>query len=268
MKACGFLCGQFGDLVMGIVALKSFRRLYPDAHFTLSIGNRYAEIKPLFEQQKNINSIHIWDSYNEWPNPNDKAYIKAENFDILYDGMAEHKDQNWYWKRHQTEELQKMMNLPIIEDRKIELKRWFNVPNNKDCVAIAGFTSFGACKSLSVKKLINITNYIKCKRYKVVQLGLETEPEIPNICRFIGSYFESVRQMLGCKLLVCADTGLAWVSSAYNYPTLGLYGYNFYPMCSTSKNWQPMNDNAVYLEADHAENIKDELIYENLNQFL
>lgn len=270
VKAIGFLAGQFGDVMMGMAAFKSFRTLYPDVHFTLGVGNRYGGIAPLFREQPGIDAVHIWDSYGtEWPNAKDKAYIKDEKFDIIFNGMAPHRDPNWFLRRHQTAEVCHMLGLPESPDRQITLQRWFNlIPAYKDCVAISGFTSFGRSKSISKEKLIRIVWRIRGLGFVPVQLAGPDDPSLDGVRVVREDYFEAVRIMLSCRLLVAADTGMNWVASAYNHPTVGLMSWGFYPMCSNSRNWQPENRNAVYLEAEHADNIPDEDIYRTLDERL
>ena len=51
---------------------------------------------------------------------------------------------------------------------------------------------------------------------------------------------------------------MSWIASAYKVPTLGMYAYKYHPGSHTSKNWQPVNPNAKYIEADILENISNE----------
>ena len=50
-------------------------------------------------------------------------------------------------------------------------------------------------------------------------------------------------------ICLSCDTGMAWVASGYQHPTVGLYAWGYNPVAGTSKNWQPTNPNADYLEA-------------------
>ena len=64
--------------------------------------------------------------------------------------------------------------------------------------------------------------------YKVIHLNGPNEPDVPNTTKVNGSYLDSVKNLLGTDLLVTCDTGIAWVASGYQHPTVGLYawGYN------------------------------------------
>lgn len=263
MKAIGFLGGCYGDLIMCYKAVQSFRTRYPNVHLTFAIGDRYKEIEPLFFKQPGIDDVHIWDSYDkDWPSQKDIDYLQLQNFDMIFNSMARHKDDFWYLHRHQTQEVCHMMGLPILEDTKINLHRWFNLDASfRDCVCIAGITSFGSKKSLSIKKLMAIANFVRDCGYHPIQLCAPQDPRIPGVERYTGTYFEAMRGMLSSKLLVAADTGSNWVASGYNHPVVGVYGYEFYPGATTSKNWQAKNNNAIYLENNHAENVPDEEIF-------
>jgi ADP-heptose:LPS heptosyltransferase len=74
--------------------------------------------------------------------------------------------------------------------------------------------------------------------------------------------------MLACDALITVDTAMAWISSGYSFPTLGLYGYEYYPMAQTSKNWQPVNPNAVYVESGKVSDIIVERIEIGLRKLL
>ena len=72
--------------------------------------------------------------------------------------------------------------------------------------------------------------------------------------------------MLGTDFLISCDSGMPWVASAYNHPTIGLYSSAYNPMVETTKNWQPVNPNAVYLESNLANNISMYAIVDEINK--
>lgn len=270
MKAIGFNAGQFGDLAMNLAACREFKRLHPNSHLTIGIGNRYAECAPLFDWQIDIDGVHIWDSYNGWPSPKDSEYIKSQKFNKVFNAMPQHLDPHWFERRHQVEEVCHMHGLPTPETTKLHLNRWFDLLDGlSGYVAVAGFTSFGNAKSIPADKLERMISCIKELGFETLQIGGNDEPNIKGISdRFYGNYFDSVKVTLSCKALVAADTGMSWFVSAYDFPVLGLYGWSFYPDCLTSKNWQPVNPKAIYLESDHVSNILDSAIQGGLSKLL
>jgi ADP-heptose:LPS heptosyltransferase len=267
MKIIGFNAGQFGDLAMQTICCRSVKRLYPNSKVTFAIGNKYESCKDLFLNQDFIDDIHIWDSYNEWPNQNDIQYLKNSNYDLIYNAMPATYP-NWYDFHHQVDAVCLTHGLPIISNQ-LYLNKWFETDNEySDYVSLAGFTSFGDQKNISITKLNKIIAYIKNKyNLKVLNLIGPNDPTLKDCENFHGSYFESVKLMLSTKFLISLDTGLIWYASCYNHPALGLYGYDFYPCKNmTSKNWQPVNQKAIYLENNHPENIDINLIYNKIDE--
>ena len=56
------------------------------------------------------------------------------------------------------------------------------------------------------------------------------------------------------------------IASAYNHPTIGLYSSAYNPAVTTTKNWQPVNPNAAYLESNLANNISMYAIIDEINK--
>ncbi len=264
MKAIGFNAGQYGDLAMNMVAVRQFKTMYPDSDFTLGIGNKYADCQPVFERSPLISRIHIWDSYDKWPSPKDKEFLDTQKFDKVFEAMPHHKEHDWYLKRHQTQEVCHMHGLPIPDDTQIELPPIKTTPVSKDFIAIAGFTSFGAAKSLPPETLRTICSLLKKIGYDTLQLAVRGEPDIGASYRVEASYILAVSYMLSCKALLCADTGMCWMASGFKHPVVGLYGYSFYPGATTSANWQPTNPNAIYLESKHVRGIAVDSIIDSV----
>ena len=61
---------------------------------------------------------------------------------------------------------------------------------------------------------------------------------------------------------------MAWIASGYSFPTFGIYAYNYYPHVTTSKNWQPINPNAKYIEKDKISNITLDLVSEEIDKMI
>ena len=57
---------------------------------------------------------------------------------------------------------------------------------------------------------------------------------------------------------------MSWAASGFQHPTVGLYAWGYNPVAGTSKNWQPTNPNAVYLESKRASDIKPRDIIETV----
>ena len=265
MRAIGFNAGQYGDLAMNLVACRALKESVADCHITLGIGNKYADCKEAFLNNPYIDAIHIWDSYDGWPKDADKEYLKEQKFDHVFNAMPKVHYNLWYTQWHQTTEVCLMHGLRPPVNLEIHLNRyWPKIDKYKEYVAISSFTSFGESKSISIDKTKRIIDYIHKLGLKTIHLNGPGEPDL-GIEKSDCSYFESIKIMTSCKFLLSADTGMSWFASGYKQKVLGLYGYEYYPYCKTSKNWQPINESAIYLEARHANLVEDDAIFSKID---
>jgi ADP-heptose:LPS heptosyltransferase len=266
MRAVGFNAGQYGDLVACLAACQSFKSIYPDSHLTFGVGNRYADCAKLFEDQDLIDNVHIWDSYNDWPNNNDLYFMNNKKFDKVFHAMPSHIEHDWFNKRTLPEEMCHMHGLPIPSNLNISLKinKHINISNNyKGHIAVA-LSSSDQNKNISPYKQESLVNEL-LKIAPVVQLGAIDEPKINGAIKCPLTYIESISAMLSSSLLISLDTGMAWFSAAYKHATVGLYTpVKSFIGCNNPKTFQPPNENAIYLESDCAENIDNKTILESV----
>lgn len=267
MKAIGFLGGHAGDLMMCLVAAKAHKEKYPNSKLTFSASKKHSGILPLTLSSKFVDSIHTWDGYDDWPNTEDKLYLTSNIYDIIYPPNQKHTNEFWYLQKHQTAEACERYGLHIPNSLKIDLsKTWDNKKENYIAIAPFGVTR-GQDKNMTAEQANKIVNLILKLGFIPVQLGTKEEF---SICenRFFGNFIDSVIFMTSCRALVTVDTAMSWIASAYNVPTVGLYGYEYYAMAKSSKNWQPINPNAIYLESNRASNIIIERVEEALKQII
>ena len=52
MQAIGFNQGQLGDICMGVVAARAFKRDFPESQLTVGINEKFKNIAPLFLKNK------------------------------------------------------------------------------------------------------------------------------------------------------------------------------------------------------------------------
>jgi len=259
MKVIGFNQGQFGDLCMNLVACKAFKNINPDGHLTFGINKKYKEIAPLFLFNSLIDNIHIWDGYDDWPTDKDKKFIQESNFDKIFHPMARLRP-SWQPVRHQTEEVCLIHGLNPPDNLQISLNKYFNIKNGyKKYISIchSGATD-GHKKNLSESKIDEICNLITKYGYK----PLFYKNKYKDYDYIDVSFFEAVQYLLATKLLITIDSAMSWIASGYQFPTIGLYNQNYYAEygAKTSVNWQPINNNAIYLEAESMNEININLI--------
>lgn len=264
MKVSGFNSGQFGDLVINTVAARRMKELFSDKIIlSLGIVKKYKEIAPLFIDHPDIDSIHFWEGYDDFPTENDKR--KIEKFDRVFHPMPTHgQGKPWFTMRHQTQEVCYMNGLGDVPPSRCYLEKWFDVqPNGHKYIAFAPFAGWynkDNDKKLSEKRANQICSIINDLGYGVLQIGGPDEPKLIGALNFNGSIFKSVADVLSCKMLIHTDTFIGWAASAYEHPQIGLYSHSYYSVDGNNyvKNIQPINKNSIYLSAGNVNDIPDE----------
>lgn len=277
-KFLGFHPLRYGDIIMGQVAASILKSKLPNSYFTLCINNNYQDIAPLFIDNSAVDRIHILNKDKDGFNEVDQNWINEQKFDHVFNPMADHNHRDpWFLHRHQTFEtafIHGLISQDEINENKysnqIVLNKWFT-PNSN----FAGFIALQAFagsydpnnrKALSIQKAQEIVDAVNKLGYGVLQLGIESEPKLKNTIRIESNYFESVKNMLGCKLLITTDSGFSWVSSGYQFPTIGLYSYDYYGQ-NFVRNIQPQNPNAIYFAESNVNAINIDSIIETIRAF-
>lgn len=270
MRAIGMCQGQRGDCVLSTVAARAFKEKYPDSTLTLGINKKYADMAPLFANHSYFDDIHLYDNYSNWPSPLDKEYHIRAKYDIIYDPMPVRPNEaTWWMTEHQAQNICSIYGLQT-SNIQCNLTKWFDVPDNKGYIGFqwaGGMQDWPNKKSFSIDRANQIVQLIEKLGYKAMVFGATQEPELAYGTRFIGTYFDTIRNMLGCKMLVTVDTGLVWLASSYSFPTLGIYSNQYY-LKNYVKNIQPINSNAVYLDDDLVNNIPLDIISHSLENML
>ncbi len=255
--------GQFGDIIIQEPSLRSFIEDNPDTKIVLGCNKKYQQALELYKNyHNNIVDFKIWDGYKYWPEPSDKEYITEQGFDLVFNAQPKHTMSNWAAHYHQTEESGLMQNI-AVKDTQINLPTPKDIIKHHKTVAISLFPNWphGGVKAFPLHTVSNIVKVINKMGYEVIHLNGPDEPDVPNAKKVNGTYMDSVRNLLGTDLLITCDTGMSWVASGFQHPTIGLYAWGYNPISRTSKNWQPTNPNAEYIEASSVQAIsKQEIV--------
>jgi ADP-heptose:LPS heptosyltransferase len=267
-KAIGFNLGQYGDLCVNLIGAKAFKLQYPDYQFTFHIGKPYESIKEIFYNNKYVDQIHISDGYNDWPTKIDVEFINNNKFDIIFNPQKSIPPK-WQQRGHHASELCKMHNLAPPDSLQIELNKYFDVPNYKDYIAICykGTTDSHKKSITDNKLLLDLCNIIESYGLK----PLFFQENFLNYATIKDTFFNAIKIMLGCKMLITIDSAMCWIASGYKFPVLGLYNKNYYKEeagITTSLNWQPINPNAIYLEDEHVNLINIDKIKNSIKNIL
>jgi len=268
--------GQYGDVMMGEPSLRRLIKMNPDAEFVIGTSHKYGDILPLFyDYHPQVIDYKIWDAYRVRPeefSDADRGYVDKMKFDKMYSDVKLHTSPTWMFERHQVEEMGLMLGVEV-DSLDICLKRPDVVPKNKT-VSISLFPNNKnkkCIKAIGLGRIQEIVLFICSLGYEVIHLNGPEEPDIEGATKINVPYNDAVKEMLSTDLLIAGDTGMAWVASAYNHPVVGLYAVGYWGKssgCTTSKNWQAINNKAIYLESWAAKDIPLNDIYNAINKKL
>lgn len=272
----GFNPQQYGDLYMATVAARCLKRHDPDSHLTFVIAADYRDCAPLFLDHPNIDRIHILNRGRDGFDAVDRAWIDDQKLFYAFNPMVDHDHSDPWWKRRiQTHEAAYMHGVPIPpdDDGKIRMTRWFKPTEDLGkYVAISPFPASYAGikngKSLSIERAQDIVDLLRNEHgYRVLQVGAKDEPTLKGVEKMDRSYFEAVKDVLGCRLFIGGDSGFTWLMSGYGFPTLALYSDSYYGK-EFVKNIQPVNPNALYLSESNVNEISLDSIAKSLDTLL
>ena len=271
-KVCIGMRGQYGDILMQEPALRKFISDNPDTKIVLAVSDKYKDILPLFENyHENIIDFKIFENYNSWPSANDLDYINKNEFCALFPpDIPKHDQDDWAKYRHIIEETGLMMGLDKPSDIKIKLKKPSNITKESKTASIHMFSSKwpGGIRSISPQRQLVIVDYLRSKGYKVYQISSAIQPHIKGTIKPTGTYYDACINVLQTDFLVSCDSGMPFVASAFDHPTLALFSSGYNSLLNTTQNWWPPNPNGIYLESFQADNISIYKIYESIDELI
>ena len=263
-NAIGLMQGQLGDLILSTVAIRAFKQQYPDARFTLGIADKYRDALPLFLHHGDIDDIHVWDGYDNWPTSIDRQYCHWRGFDRVFNAMPPHSRPDWYNHHTYGEEACLRFGLPIPDDTSYELVRWFPLDKGYEkVVTLSLFPSSNQLhKTMPVEECEKLCVSLKAMGYTPVQLGGKYEyVKLKNAVAPHLSILEATRLMLSSHLHLTADTAFSSIAAAYKAPIVGWYGRNYPDMVDCFSHLPP-NPNALYIKNRDPQSVKAEEVVE------
>lgn len=265
--------GLRGDLAINLPAITFLSEQF-GWDIDMPINRRFAEMTPLFLNHPHLRSVVVSDEYDTFPSVRDGEMLKSRSYDRVYSPMQPHRSDRWFESLHQVEAvLYDYIGMKLPQEyRQIRLTKWWNdAMFPEKVVAFSPFAGFESNpdndKRLSVARAQEVVDYLRHKSYVVLQMGGPTEPRLDGTTPLIGSYTDSIRSMLRCRALITGDTGAVWYASAYQFPTLGLYGHRYYTKRFLS-HIQPINPNALYLDASTVADIPMDQIKVSIDHLL
>ena len=264
-------------------ALRQFIKDNPTDKITLGCSVRYGAAMKLYDNyHKNVTVRKLFLDYDNFPTEDDVRYFENEKFDLVTikqgsneisrndkGKLALHPDKNWAGKIHQVVAAGRQQGIEVT-DTQIQFNKKFDMDLNERYICFSLFPNHpkGGVKSLSKGQITGITKLINKLGYKAVHLNGPNEPDIEGSIKANCSWIDSVGLVTNSDLLITGDTGMSWAASGFKHPTVGLYAWGYNPVSGTSKNWQPTNPNAVYLEAHSASEIPPKQIINTIVETL
>ena len=268
---CG-QAGQYGDSLMNLCLARFFRDTIPDSEIHFGISKKYSSILPILKLNTYIDNFIIWEGYDHGLTERDERLIDEYQFDIFCDPFKGNSSRDWYRTMHQVEDVFRRHGLTCPEEyKKIkfeitneDFKRLFSYCHPKQNLAcFAPFANKGqGVKSLSVQKAQGIVDELVRRDIRVDLLVGPGDP-ILHHCRRVTDWEESLKSLLSCRKLITTDTSINWLASGFSIPTIGLLATSYYNY-SDSKNWQPINADALYFQSEVANDIDNSHIFLNL----
>lgn len=271
----GFNPMQYGDLFMGTVAARALKRAVPDSHLTYVINGDYREAAPLFIDHPHIDRVHVLHSPRGGFDEVDQSWVAERGFHHVFNPMQDHDHSRPWWReRSQPHEVVHMHGLPmpIGDTGQIKLVKWFTPSTGtKGAVALAPFPAFYAGltndKAFPIELAQSIVWYLRGKGVEVLQVGGPNEPALKDAAQIHTGYFDSVRNVLGCRAFIGGDSGMMWLMSGYSFPCLGLYASRYYGR-EHVKHIQPVNPNAIYLHEETMGQFSLDIIRQSIDAIL
>lgn len=277
-KLLAFHAGRIGDIFMGIPSFDLLREKFPEHHLLINIHKDYKDIAPLLYNQKNVDGVFVSDEYQEFPNGIDLHNIQECGIDLVFDPMHPRQDEGyWFTRRHQVSDIAYQYNLLKQDDchkiKKINLNKWFRHPDFSNSIAFhatpANYDKNNK-KAFSLKKSQELVNHLFKLGYNTIQVGSPNDPKLEGCTFFNTDYFNSVRNILGCKMFIGFDSGLTWTLSGYDFPVLAFYNNEYYTRNGMNyvSSIQPVNPNAIYIDRSDVKDISNDLIIDKIKEII
>lgn len=229
-KGILILTRTLGDVVVGNTLAKNIRLNHPDiTQLDYIVEEKYAD---LVNDNPNITNVRaITNTEQAW---NDiLRIVSCEGYDYIFMAQQTSSTDNcWHQhpthnKKHILDFYAKRCNIKII-DPTLELfthgalgGNWITI--GKGTIALHN-TSLVDVKNWD--KFNELSQMLLEKGYNVVQLGHKNDKPILGANKIELSLLEIMQYLKAkqCKVFVGLDSGLSYVASAFNVPTIALYG--------------------------------------------
>ncbi|MEK6880494.1 MAG: hypothetical protein AABY22_12835, partial [Nanoarchaeota archaeon] len=231
---------RYGDIILSLPHLNWLEKQYPDSYKVAAISPACKQIIPLLYNHPLINNIYVTENDENFTVEDILKSGSFGSFDEYYNPFPQVTDSGWFNKRHISLELF-IMNCDLLnnerrtlleynsldeQDKFPKLNPWFKSNKHKNCIAILPETGYGNLDSTIKQRSptkefwTSLTDPLVKRGYHILQFGHPKSEKLEhkNIedCRNL-SFFDMIKEILGCELLIGTDTGAMHVINAYGF---------------------------------------------------
>ncbi len=260
------ILGQIGDIVMFTATVRRIKEIFPNARITFAVTKKYREAGELVAGLPYIDRLFVTEHYFElrkdvvyapwhygWPCDvrGDDEVEEQRRHDIVLETMPHHRRMPWWEYDHQVAEMAHMVGVPgpIDLHTEVAIPPGTVIPDDADGrIVLHNDPSIDDTKAWPWERAAEFVEAVGPSN--VVLLG-NPGPEIEGTIDLRGrtTLAQAAAIIRVCRCYVGIDSGLMWIAGSLQVPVVGLYGTSYIPAYSAI---QPVNPNAVYLQADGA----------------
>lgn len=184
-----------------------------------------------------------------------KTNIKTYNLNINYDKYQSHVIERYKEMLNVLnvpfDELKYEIMIPSVIENKI--KKFINDLPYKKTVVINPFSA-SEKRDISKEQLLFIMSYFKKYEANIIFIGRQNDLEnlqFENIVSNpIGDFISASAIIKYADLVITPDTSIVHVATAFDKPTLALYGNDYHGQYANNYLWSPNNQKAIQITQD------------------
>lgn len=245
------LLGKFGDILCFTAILPKIDELFRNAEITFAIAKKFESIKPLLEQDPLIDNVFVCENYMEnimkyaktkdvWSMIEDR-YRQGYNYDlrgedeieeqakhdIIFETRIRHREKFWWRKRHQV--VNYAYNLGINMTKEEAQIRAYH----------PGYPLVR--KDVEGDYVVIHNETMECKQYPFMEEVKDALKQNYNVLELKESddWLKTAELLRNAALFIGVDSAPVWLSSAFNTPSIYIYGVNYFG--EATKSIYPVN---------------------------
>jgi ADP-heptose:LPS heptosyltransferase len=260
------ILGQIGDIVMFTATARRLKELFPRGEITFAVSRKYREAGELVAGLPYVDRLFVTELYFEkltgrmfqpwergWPVDfrGEDEVAEQRRHDIILETRPRHRRDPWWEYDHMVTESAHMVGVPGPIDLRTEIRippGTVIPPEAAGKIVLHNDPAIDATKAWpweSVRQLV-----VAVEPEQVVLLG-NPGPEVAGVLDLRGrtTLAQAAAIIAAARCYVGIDSGLMWLAGSLQAPVVGLYGTSY---IAAYDKIQPVNPNAVYLQAEGA----------------